>query len=75
MGIYKSKQHSKVKYLGCLLNKTMFENAAALNVINKLNNKLKFLHHKNLHQHWGAYFVMRSYSPILIMYVLSGIQI
>ena len=36
------KQHSKVKYLGCMLDETM-----ALSVINKINNKLKFLYQKN----------------------------
>ena len=34
------KQHSKVKYLGCLLDKTMSGEAIALNVINKTSNKL-----------------------------------
>ena len=41
------KQHSKVKYLGCLLDETMSGEAVALNIIIKLNNKLKVLHHKN----------------------------
>ena len=41
------KQHSKVKYLGCLLDKTMSGEAMALNVVNKINNKLKFLSRKN----------------------------
>ena len=36
------KQHSKVKYLACKLDETM-----ALSVINKINNKLKFLYRKN----------------------------
>ena len=31
------KQHSKVKYLGCLLDETMSEEAMALNVVNKIN--------------------------------------
>ena len=42
-----SKQHSKVKYLGCLLDETMSGEAMALNVVNKINNKLKFLYRKN----------------------------
>ena len=42
MGIYKSKQHSKVKYLGCLLNKTMFENAVVLNVTINSTTSLNF---------------------------------
>ena len=41
------KQHSKVKYLGCLIDKTMSGEAMALNVIHKINNKLKFLYRKN----------------------------
>ena len=41
MGIY------KVKYLGCVLDETMSEEAMALNVVNKINNKLKFLYRKN----------------------------
>ena len=41
------KQHFKVKYLGCLLNKTMSGDAMALNDINNINNMLKFLHRKN----------------------------
>ena len=41
------KQHSKGKYLGCLLDETMSGEAMAFNVINKINNKLKFLHYKS----------------------------
>ena len=41
------KQHSKVKYLGCLMDETMSGEAMALNVIYKINNKLKFLYRKN----------------------------
>ena len=41
------KQHSKVKYLGCLMDETMSGGATALNVIHKINNKLKFLYRKN----------------------------
>ena len=41
------KQHSKVKYLGCLLDETMSGEAMALNVVNKINNMLKFLYRKN----------------------------
>ena len=37
------KQHSKVKYLGCMLDETRFGETMALSVINKINNKLKFL--------------------------------
>ena len=38
------KQHSKVKYLGCLMDETMSGEAMALYVIHKINNKLKFLY-------------------------------
>ena len=41
------KQHSKVKYLGCMLAVTMSRETMALSVINKINNKLKFLYRKN----------------------------
>ena len=41
------KQHSKVKYLGCMLDETMSRETMALSVINKINNKLKFLYRKN----------------------------
>ena len=40
------KQHSKVKYLGCILDETMSGETMALSVINKINNKLKFLYQK-----------------------------
>ena len=41
------KQHSKVKYLGCILDETMSGETMALSVINKINNNLKFLYRKN----------------------------
>ena len=41
------KQHSKVKYLGCMLDETMSGETMALSVINKINNKLKILYQKN----------------------------
>ena len=42
------KQHSKVKYLGCLMDETMSREAITPNVIHKINNKLKFLYRKNI---------------------------
>ena len=36
------KQHSKVKYLRCLLDETMSGEAMALNIVNKINKNLKF---------------------------------
>ena len=40
------KQHSKVKYLECLLDEAISGEAMALNIVNKINNKLKFLYCK-----------------------------
>ena len=40
------KQHSKVKYLGCILDETMSGESMALKVINKINSRLKFLNRK-----------------------------
>ena len=40
------KQHSKVKYFGCMLDETMFEETMALSITNKINNKLKFIYRK-----------------------------
>ena len=45
--IRKIKQHSKVTYLGCILDKTISGESMALKVINKINSRLKFLHGKN----------------------------
>ena len=42
------KKHSKVKYLGCMLDETMSPETMALSVINKINNKLKFLYRKKM---------------------------
>ena len=41
------KQHSKINYLGCMLDETMSGESMALSVINKITNKLKFLYWKN----------------------------
>ena len=41
------KQHSKVKYLGCMLDETMSGDTMALSVISKINNKLKCVYRKN----------------------------
>ena len=41
------KQHSKVKYLGCILDETLNGESMALSVISKVNLKLKFLYRKN----------------------------
>ena len=42
-----TKQYSKVKYPGCLMDETMSGEAMVLNVIHKISNKLKFLYQKN----------------------------
>ena len=41
-------QHSKVKYLECLMDEAISGEAMALNIIHKINNKLKFLYRKNV---------------------------
>ena len=41
------KQHSKVKYLGYILDETMSGESMALKVINKINSRIKFLNRKN----------------------------
>ena len=41
------KQHSKVTYLGCILDKTMSGESMALKVINKIDSRLKSLHRKD----------------------------
>ena len=41
------KQHSKVTYLGCILDETLCGESLALHVINKVNTKLKFLYRNN----------------------------
>ena len=41
-GDIQMKQHSKVKYSGCMLDGTMSRETMPLSVINKINNKLTF---------------------------------
>ena len=43
-----TKQHSEIKYLGCVLDDTMSGEPMASKVINKINNKLKLLYRKNM---------------------------
>ena len=48
--IYKGteiKQHSKVNYLGCILDESLSGESMGLHVLKKLNNRLKFLYRKN----------------------------
>ena len=42
------KEHSKAKYLVCLMDETMSGEAMALNVLHKINNKLKFFYCRNV---------------------------
>ena len=41
------KQHVKVKYLGCILDESLSGESMALNVIDKINLRLKFLQRQN----------------------------
>ena len=41
------KQYAKVKYLGCILDQSLSGESMALNVIDKVNSRLKFLHRQN----------------------------
>ena len=41
------KQHEKVKYLGCVLDQSLSGESMALNIIDKVNSCLKFLHRQN----------------------------
>ena len=41
------KQYEKVKYLGCILYQNLSGESMALNVIDKVNSRLKFLHRQN----------------------------
>ena len=41
------KQYEKVKYLGCVLDPNHYGESMALNVTNKVNSRLKFLHRQN----------------------------
>ena len=43
----KIKQHSKVTYLGCVLDETLYGEPMTLKALNKINGKLKFLYRKN----------------------------
>ena len=54
------KQHSKVKYLGCLMDEIVSGEAMTLNVIHKINNKLHFFIVKVFfwHRNWDAFFVI-----------------
>ena len=41
------KQYGKLKYLGCVLDQSLSGESTALNVIDEVNSRLKFLHRQN----------------------------
>ena len=41
------KQYAKVKYLGCILDESLSGESMAVNVIDKINSRLKFLYRQN----------------------------
>ena len=43
------KQYSKVTYFGCKLDENLSGETMALNAINKINSRLRFLYRKNIH--------------------------
>ena len=45
-GSLKIKQYSEVTYLGCILDESLSGESMALNVVSKINTRLKFLHQK-----------------------------
>ena len=46
-GSLKIKQYSEVTYLGCILDESLSGESIALNVVSKINTRLKFLYRKN----------------------------
>ena len=42
-----AKQHAKIKCLGCTLDESLSGESMDLNVIDKINSRLKFLHKQN----------------------------
>ena len=42
------KHNNTVTYLGCSLDKNVSKESMALKFINKINNRLRFLHRKNI---------------------------
>ena len=45
-GSLRIKQYSEVSYLRCILNKSLSGESMALNVVSKINTRLKFLYRK-----------------------------
>ena len=64
------KQHSKVTYLGCIIDGTMSGESIALKVIYKINSRLIFLHIKNkfLTPALAGCYVMLLFNLTLIMH-------
>ena len=46
-GSLKIKQYSEVIYLDCILNESLLRESMALNLVSKINTRLKFLYRKN----------------------------
>ena len=46
-GSLKIKQYSEVTYLGCILGESLSGESMALNIVSKINTRLKFLYRKN----------------------------
>ena len=46
-GSLKTKQYSEVTYLGCILNESLSGESMALNILSKINTRLKFIYQKN----------------------------
>ena len=43
----KLKQYSKVTYLGCIFDETLWRESMAIHVINKINSSLRFFYRQN----------------------------
>ena len=73
-GDIKIKQHSKVTYLGCMLDSNLSEESMAIKVLGLINGRLKFLYWK---QRFLTYPLCRLLcnafiQPTMIMLVLLG---
>ena len=73
-GDIKIKQHSKVTYLGCILDNSLSGESMATKLLGLVNGRLKFLHWKQrfLTYLYANCFVMLSFSLTMIILVLLG---
>ena len=46
-GSLKIKQYAEVTYLGCILDESLSRESMVLNIVSKINTRLKFLYRKN----------------------------